>query len=147
MKNVVLENKKTVKTSILSLMLLLALSITSFSFAQNPDNAKALGVLTFKTNIIDYGIVEKGTDKLRVFTFTNTGKAPILITKVKTSCGCTVPNYPKKPILPGESASIDITYDTNRMGQFKKTITVMSNAEEALKQLTIKGNVVEKATK
>jgi hypothetical protein len=147
MKNVVLENKRTVKSSILSLMLLVALSFSSFSFAQNPDNAKALGILTFKTNVIDYGNVEKGTEKLRVFTFTNTGKAPVLITKVKTSCGCTVPNYPKKPILPGESASIDITYDTNRVGQFKKTITVMSNSEEALKQLIIKGNVVEKTTK
>lgn len=145
MKNVVLENKRTVKSSILSLMLLVALSITSFSFAQNPDNAKALGILTFKTNVIDYGTVEKGTDKLRVFTFTNTGKAPVLISKVKTSCGCTVPSYPKKPILPGESASIDITYNTNRIGQFTKTITVMSNAEEALQRLTIKGKVVAKS--
>jgi hypothetical protein len=130
---------------LLKLMLLIAISFSAFSFAQNPMDAKAIGILTFETNTIDYGTIEKGTNKKRVFTFKNTGKAPVFITKVKTSCGCTVPNYPKAPILPGETASIDVTYDTNRMGKFTKTITVMSNAEEPLQRLTIKGNVIAKS--
>ena len=67
-----------------------------------------------------------------------------IISKVKTTCGCTVPTYPKQAILPGESASIDIKYATNRVGTFSKSITVISNADNGQKKLRIKGTVIAK---
>ncbi len=101
------------------------------------------GVFDFKTEVVDYGKIKKNSNGERFFEFTNTGKSPIIISHVKASCGCTVPTKPKEPILPGESAKIGVKYDTGRMGSFMKTITIISNASEAKKQVKIKGNIVE----
>ncbi|MEO1033649.1 MAG: DUF1573 domain-containing protein [Bacteroidota bacterium] len=101
-----------------------------------------VAVIEFETEVIDYGTIEQNSDGTKIFMFTNTGDAPLLITKVKTSCGCTVPSYSKAPILPGESGELEIKYDTKRVGAFTKTITVMSNAEGGNKILKIKGNIV-----
>ncbi len=111
------------------------------AFAQN-NNSSDKGVLTFVTETIDYGSVEKNTDGNRSFVFTNTGKKPIVITSVKGSCGCTVATKPNKPIMPNETAKIGVKYDTKRLGVFSKTITVSSNANETKKILRIKGNVL-----
>lgn len=111
------------------------------AFAQN-NNSSDKGVLTFVTETIDYGSVEKNTDGNRSFVFTNTGKKPIVITSVKGSCGCTVATKPNKPIMPNETAKIGVKYDTKRLGAFSKTITVSSNASETKKILRIKGNVL-----
>ncbi len=99
--------------------------------------------IEFKTDVIDYGTIERGADGLRVFEFTNTGSAPLIITKVKASCGCTVPTKPEDPIMPGESGKIEVKYDTNRIFPFRKTITVTSNAETPNVSLKIKGNVFD----
>ena len=120
---------------------LLVFFIATLSFAQNKD----VGVFHFEEEVIDYGTISQNDNGVRTFTFTNRGRAPIVISKVKTSCSCTVPTYPKKAILPGETASIDIKYATNRVGSFSKTITIMSNADEPQKKLRIKGNVLAKA--
>tara|TARA_R110000751_G_scaffold287868_1_gene392760 strand:+ start:300 stop:650 length:351 start_codon:yes stop_codon:yes gene_type:complete len=109
------------------------------SFAQNETS----GVLTFENTTIDYGTIQQNADGVRVFTFKNTGDAPIVISNVKTSCGCTVPTYPKQAVLPGTSAEISIKYATNRLGKFSKSITVMSNATEGNKILRIKGEVLK----
>jgi len=69
--------------------------------------------IEFKADTIDYGTVEKGADGVRVFEFTNTGDAPLIISNVKSSCGCTVPSKPKDPIMPGDSGEIKVKYDTN----------------------------------
>ncbi len=119
---------------------LVLLFIATLSFAQNKD----VGVFHFEEEVIDYGTIAQHEDGQRTFTFTNRGRAPIVISKVKTSCGCTVPTYPKHAIQPGETASIDIKYATNRVGAFSKTITVMSNADEPQKKLRIKGTVLAK---
>jgi len=81
------------------------------------------------------------------FRFTNTGDAPLLIQKPKSSCGCTVPSWPDKPILPGESDVIKVTYRTNRAGNFNKKVTVTSNAlKNSIVELRIKGRVLDKPT-
>lgn len=98
--------------------------------------------IEFKKDTIDYGIINKGTDGLRVFTFSNTGDAPLVITGVRSSCGCTVPEKPKDPIQPGEEGVIKVKYDTNRVGPFFKTTWVSSNAAET-KKIIIKGRVEE----
>lgn len=97
--------------------------------------------ISFKSDTVDYGTIAKGSDGLRVFEFTNTGDAPLIITNVKSSCGCTVPKKPDGPIAPGASSSIEVKYDTNRVGPIRKTITVTSNASEPMVALKIKGEV------
>lgn len=100
------------------------------------------GVLNFNSELLDYGTINQNTDGTRVFKFTNTGQEPIIITNVKTSCGCTVPSFSKEPILPNESSEIKVKYDTKRVGLFSKTITVYSNASEQTKTLKIKGKIL-----
>lgn len=98
-------------------------------------------IISFKNDTVDYGTIEKGSDGLRVFEFTNTGDAPLVITDVKSSCGCTIPKKPEGPIAPGATSSIEVKYDTNRVGPIRRTITVTSNASEPIIGLKIKGEV------
>ncbi len=97
--------------------------------------------INFESKIVDYGEIEKGSDPLRKFAFVNDGTEPLVIKTAKGSCGCTVPDYPREPILPGESGVIDVRYDTNRMGQFQKTVTLSTNVSDQKIVLTIKGKV------
>lgn len=100
--------------------------------------------MVFETDVMDYGVIEQGSDPYRIFTFTNTGNAPLVISNAKGSCGCTVPTYPKEPISPGASAEIKVRYDTNRIGKFTKRVTLTTNAGDESKILTIKGEVTKK---
>ena len=104
---------------------------------------KKVAKIEFKTDVIDYGTIEKGADGVRTFEFTNTGNAPLIISNVKSTCGCTVPKKPKGPIMPGESGEIEVKYDTNRVNPIRKTITVISNAETPTVALKIKGLVID----
>jgi hypothetical protein len=101
---------------------------------------------TAKDNTIDYGKVTKAADSgIRVFEFTNTGDAPLIITNVLSTCGCTVPTKPNAPILPGKKGKIEVKYNM-ASGPIRKTITVESNAtnyEGGRIALKIKGEVIE----
>jgi hypothetical protein len=123
------------------LLFITCMFISVLVFAQESVNTE-LGVYDFDTEIIDYGTIEKNAKKNRFFKFKNTGKSPILITSVRATCGCTVAKKPSKPILPNETGTIEVNYDTNRIGAFSKTITVSSNASEKSKILRIKGTVL-----
>ena len=114
-------------TSILMLFLL--------SFSINAQEFK------FESETIDYGKIDKGANGERIFTFTNVGDQPIIIKNIQSSCGCTVPEKPEKPIMPGENGEIKVSYDTKRVGGFSKSITIFSNATEAAKVIRIKGIV------
>ncbi|MDO1501402.1 DUF1573 domain-containing protein [Winogradskyella maritima] len=103
--------------------------------------------IEFKTDTIDYGTIEKGANGVRVFEFTNTGDAPLIISSVKSTCGCTVPKKPEAPIMPGETGEIEVKYDTNRVNPIRKTITVISNADTPTVALKIKGLVVNPGDK
>lgn len=127
----------------IKLSLIVCLLIYGTNFSQEATINKNAGVLSFETSEIDYGTINQNDNGERTFTFTNTGNEPIVITNVKTSCGCTVPSYSKTPVLPGETGEINIKYATSRIGVFKKTITVMSNASESTKILSIKGDVLK----
>ena len=83
-------------------------------FAQDAVNEEK-GILQFETPILDYGTIAHNADGVRSFKFKNVGNAPIVITSVKGSCGCTVPAWPKEPVTikPGESKSIDVTFKYN----------------------------------
>lgn len=106
--------------------------------------ADALPEIQFEETIVDYGTIEQGSEPYRTFTFANTGGAPLIIKNAKGSCGCTVPEWPRKPILPGESNEIKVRYDTNRLGNFRKTVRLTTNAGEESVVLTIKGEVLKK---
>ncbi|WP_136479949.1 DUF1573 domain-containing protein [Cognatitamlana onchidii] len=99
--------------------------------------------IEFKETTIDYGTIDKGANGVRVFEFTNTGDEPLIISKVSSSCGCTIPKKPEDPILPGKTGQIEVKYDTNRVNPIRKTITVISNAETPTVALKIKGLVVD----
>ncbi len=103
--------------------------------------AQGTAKIEFKSETIDYGEIEKGSNGVRVFEFTNTGDAPLVISNVKSSCGCTIPKKPEEPIMPGKTGEIEVKYDTNRVGPIRKAITVTSNADTPTKVLKIKGTV------
>ncbi len=121
------------------LVILLFVGMVGFAVSAQDKVAK----IKFKTETIDYGTIEKGADGVRVFEFTNTGDAPLVITKVKSTCGCTVPKKPEEPIMPGETGEIEVKYDTKRLGVIMKTILVTSNAETTSVALKIKGSVID----
>ena len=76
------------------------------------------------------------------FKFTNTGAAPLIIANAKGSCGCTVPSWPKEPIMPGETSVIKVKYDSKRVGPINKSVTISSNAgNEPTKVIRIKGMI------
>ena len=106
--------------------------------------APGLGpMINFEIETIDYGELSKGSDGVRTFIFENTGNAPLEIQGVRSSCGCTIPKKPEVPIAPGDKGEITVRYDTNRVGVFRKTITVNTNvSSRAIIALKIKGNVL-----
>lgn len=122
------------------LITILFIGFISLSITAQEKEAK----IEFKTDVIDYGTIEKGANGVRTFEFTNTGQAPLIITSVKSTCGCTVPEKPEAPIMPGESGVIKVKYDTNRVMPIRKTITVISNATNIpTYALKIKGDVID----
>lgn len=116
-------------------VLLIALGYVSF--------AQEGATITFDTLVIDYGNINKGDNGVRQFRFTNTGTSDLEITDVRSSCGCTIPKKPDQPIAPGASDVIEVKYDTQRVGPIRKTITVASNATNAMVALKIKGEVLD----
>jgi hypothetical protein len=101
--------------------------------------------MQFDVMTIDYGTIDKGGDPIRKFKFTNVGNEPLVIKNAKGSCGCTVPTYPKEPIMPGESNVIEVRYDTERVGPFQKQVTLTTNETGNDTQvLNIKGEVKDK---
>ena len=114
--------------------------ISSIGFAQNGPKI----VFSAKDNTIDYGQVTKTENGTRDFTFTNTGNAPLIITNVLSTCGCTVPTKPTEPIMPGKTGKITVKYNM-APGPIRKTITVESNAinyDGGRVALKIKGEVI-----
>lgn len=104
-------------------------------------------VISFESNVVDYGDVAKGSDGVRYFNFTNGGKEPLIISNVRSSCGCTIPQYPKTPIGPGQDSQIKIDYDTDRVGPFRKTVTIFSNVVGSSMTVTVKGRVLAEEKK
>ena len=132
--------------NVLTLMIL----VFAVGFAVSQTTAPATSSSPTKTGgphlewdavVIDYGEIKKGADPLRKATFTNTGTEPLIIKSARGSCGCTVPTWPKDPIMPGEKSAIEIRYDTQRVGPINKTVSVSTNESEEETRVTIKGNI------
>ncbi len=144
------------------LFLVFCMLIASMSFAQTKSvDAKSKAAkpameapadggpaMELERTKVDYGTIEQDSDPYRYFKFKNTGDAPLVIKHAKGSCGCTVPDYPKEPIMPGQESEIKVKYATNRPGPFTKTITLTTNEGEDPKGMkrviTITGKVTPK---
>ncbi len=110
--------------------------------AQQKTTIKTTGVvLKFNETTFQYGNIYYGSDGTHAFKFVNAGKEPLLLSRPRSSCGCTVPTWPKAPILPGDSGTINVAYNTHILGVFNKTVTVYSNAPKPV-VLHIHGKVV-----
>lgn len=122
----------------------MAMVVGSFAYV----SAQVAGPqIDFERTEHDYGTIEQGADGKTEFVFTNTGTEPLIISKAKGSCGCTVPEWPKEPIAPGAKASIKVKYDTKRVGPISKSVTITSNSvDNSTALLKIKGTVNAKPT-
>ena len=117
------------------------LSLLFFAFTQVLQ-AQAVAEISFATEKHSFGELEEGPKVSHEFKFVNTGKAPLILSNVKASCGCTTPSWPKDPVLPGEEGVILVTYNTaKRPGSFNKSITITSNASTPTKVIYISGDV------
>ena len=114
--------------------------------AANRDEAsKKLPVMTFEKTEHDFGKIVQGTPVETVFKFTNTGEAPLIITDAKSTCGCTIPEYPKdKPIAPGETGELLVRFTGAGKNLVTKTVTVTANTAEGSEKITIKAFVEPK---
>ena len=95
-------------------------------------------------SLYNFGSVTEGEKVTYNFRFTNSGKNPLIVTSTSASCGCTVPEKPEQPVLPGETAFIKVVFNSKgKVGHNEKTITVASNANPAFPTLFLKGEVTE----
>jgi hypothetical protein len=127
-------------------ILSVALLATAISCSQSNDgkNKEAAAEITFAKSEHDFGNIEQGSKAEVAFTFTNTGKDTLVINNVHTSCGCTVPDWTREPVMKKKSGVVNVSYNTRALGSFNKTITVYSNASNSEVTLKIKGTVVAK---
>lgn len=115
--------------------------------SERDEVAKKIPVMSFDKAEHDFGQIVQGTPQETIFTFTNTGDAPLIITDAKSSCGCTVPQYPKNtPIAPGESGEMVVKFNGSGQNQVTKTITVTANTQKGSELLRIKAFVNPKGT-
>jgi hypothetical protein len=140
-----LNNRFIMKTNIL---IFFTVTIIAGLFAapsmNAQDAAKPTASITWKSTTIDFGKIEQGKPVSAEFEFTNPSLAPLIISSVRPTCGCTIADYPKEPLAPGKSGKIAVTYNAASSGAFTKTILVTTNAEEGQVALVIKGEVIIK---
>lgn len=113
-------------------------------FLWGVTNLLSSQTISFDKTTIDYGNIAMKSDGHQIFTFKNTGDKPLILSNVKASCGCTIPEWEKSPILPGKTGKIKVGYDTNIKGNFRKSIEVYSNdPKKGRTILFIQGNVTK----
>ena len=127
-----------------SLVMIVMMFLALLTIQAQDKPAVSQDSIIFNSIVHDYGTIVQGSDGSCEFNFTNNGKTPLVLNDVKASCGCTVPEWTRTPIAPGEKGTIKVTYNTNNQGAFSKSITVNSNAINSPLILSIKGNVTPK---
>lgn len=133
-----------------TLFLLIAILYSSISiFAQTtppaPENPDA-PIIFIEETLFDYGTIEQDGDGTHNFIYKNIGKEPLVFSKVRSSCGCTIPEWSREPLLSQQQDTIKVKYDTRRIGKFSKTVSIFSNATKPMVVVRIQGEVVAKAT-
>ncbi len=119
------------------IFLFVALITVNFAFTQSINN-----LIKFAKEKHSFGNIKQNKAVTVNFTFTNPGTKPLIIEKAEAECGCTSPEYPKQPIMPGKTGTIKVTYDAKTMGDFTKKVTItLVNVKEP-KIVVITGKVV-----
>jgi len=121
-------------------LLILAIAFVGLSSMIVQDKAE----FKFEQETHDFGKIPQGTPVSYEFNFTNTGTEPLIISKVESTCGCTVPEYTTTPVKSGEQGKIKVTFDAAASSPFSKMVTIRSNAKTPVKALYIKGVVQKK---
>ena len=114
--------------------------------AQEKEKAASNGpVITFEESSKDFGDITQGDKVEHVFKLENTGKAPLVISNVAATCGCTVPSWPKEPIAPGKTAEIKVSFNSaGKMGKQNSVVRIYSNASEPIEKVSLISNVLPK---
>ena len=113
---------------------------------QDMASSENAPVMTFEKTEHDFGTITQEKKVSHTFQFTNTGKSPLIIQSASATCGCTVPEWPKEPIAPGESGKITVEFDpTGKVGQQAKQVTIRANTQPEINQVTIKTNITDNA--
>jgi hypothetical protein len=107
------------------------------------EQATQFPQIKFEETTHDFGEIKQNVEVQTLFQFKNTGKVPLVITNASSSCGCTVPEYPKEAIAPGESGAIKVVYNGSGKDAITKTVTLTTNTEQGSEMLTIKAFVKE----
>lgn len=109
------------------------------------NEAATGGKIEFAEPIFDFGQVKEGEIVEQVYAYTNTGTAPVILSQVSASCGCTTPSYTQTPVLPGQSGEIKVSFDSNgQVGKQQKIVTIVSNAEDKVATIQLRGEVLPK---
>ncbi len=109
---------------------------------KNPDAP----VIFLQETLFNYGTIEQDANGIHYFIYKNIGKEPLVFSKVRSSCGCTIPSWSREPLLSGKQDTLKVKYDTHRIGQFSKTISIFSNAKKPIVVVRIQGKVVPKGS-
>lgn len=130
--------------SVKQLFLFVSLVITiSSCMNKTEQQAKESGQeIYFSQTTYDYGEILEDSDGLYTIDFKNIGNEAIVINRVRSSCGCTVPSWPKAPVEPGAKGEIEVKYNTELTGSFMKSVYVYSSAENSPVKLTVRGKVL-----
>ena len=113
--------------------------------ANGKTDSTKVAQIVFDELTFDFGTAEEGEVVKHVYKFTNEGKVPLMIGSARSTCGCTIPKWPREPIAPGESGEISVRFNTDgKPNKQSKTITLNSNTLPAMTKLYIKGNVIPK---
>jgi hypothetical protein len=108
-----------------------------------PVVADPLPAITWTETSFDFGQIKQGDTTAHSFEFKNTGQAPLLLTHVQTTCGCTATDWPRTPVLPGATGQVRVTFNSaGKMGRQNKIVTVMHNTPRTEDQLTLSGTVL-----
>ena len=107
------------------------------------EQATQFPQIKFEETTHDFGEIKQNVEVQTLFQFKNTGKVPLVITNASSSCGCTVPEYPKEAIAPGESGAIKVVYNGSGKDAITKTVTLTTNTDQGSEMLTIKAFVKE----
>jgi hypothetical protein len=143
-----LHKKKTMKKNALTFVTLLVVygaMAQQLALTATPVNkfGAEMAIFQWKSTTIDFGKIPVGKPVTHKFTFTNEGTAPLVISSVQASCGCTVAEYSRDPIAPGAEGFVKATYNAAKAGVFTKTVIVNANTDGGIVQLYIKGEVVD----
>lgn len=119
--------------------------IFAWTVSAAQEESKSGPVIKFEESSHEFGDIEQGDKVNYIFTFTNTGTEPLILTEVVTTCGCTAPSWSREPVLPGKNGEVQITFNSaHKMGRQNKGITILSNAINSPARVTITGNVLPK---